>query len=86
MRETTLGANQWLSDNHRLNFDTNVNLEDLWDTDKNYQTWAKNKWNQNMKHREPQTSHHRSENLDELLIVLSPMQIRTFIFDIDNKF
>lgn len=86
LRETTLGANQWLSDNHRLNFDTNVNLEDLWDTDKNYQTWAKNKWNQNMKHREPQTSHHRSENLDELLIVLSPMQIRTFIFDIDNKF
>ncbi|CAH1141510.1 unnamed protein product [Phyllotreta striolata] len=82
MRETTLGGNQWLSDNQRLRFDSDSLLEDLWKADGGYQEWAKQKWMDSFK--EPRDFIEDFKE-DDMKITLNPMQIRTFILNVSRK-
>ncbi|XP_049857125.1 lysosomal alpha-mannosidase-like isoform X1 [Schistocerca gregaria] len=65
-RETTLGANQWLSDSKRLKW--RVESNDI--------------------HRDTYSRHSSSYYYDDddLTITLNPMQIRTFIIEVKEKF
>ncbi|XP_057661695.1 lysosomal alpha-mannosidase-like isoform X1 [Diorhabda carinulata] len=84
LQETTLGGNQWLSENHRLQFNVGSTLEDLWADEKisEYQKWAQNKWKANLKERVIAEAKDLSDDVDNLKILLNPMQIRTFILNI----
>ncbi|XP_050306367.1 lysosomal alpha-mannosidase-like [Anthonomus grandis grandis] len=75
-RETTLGANQWLEDNDRLQFDTEGRIEDL-----------RYGFNSNMfKNRNYNfVKRQVTVNADSLEVTLQPGQIRTFIVDIQTK-
>ncbi|XP_044750282.1 lysosomal alpha-mannosidase isoform X3 [Coccinella septempunctata] len=61
IKETTLGANQWLSDNSRLHFATDDETPE----------------------RNPRYIVVNAE--DDFIITLNPMQIRTFVVDINRK-
>ncbi|KAG5895850.1 hypothetical protein JTB14_038276 [Gonioctena quinquepunctata] len=69
LRETTLGGNQWLADNHRLIFNTTNYLEDS----------VPEKFAENRKLEEPGDSF---DDRDDMKISLTAMQIRTFIIEI----
>nr|XP_023026878.1 lysosomal alpha-mannosidase-like isoform X2 [Leptinotarsa decemlineata] len=84
LRETTLGANQWLSDNHRLHFNTSSYLEDsLPKNDKDAS--ARIKWNSSLKNRMMDTKVDSLDDPIDLKIVLTAMQIRTFIIEMESK-
>ncbi|CAH1119882.1 unnamed protein product [Phaedon cochleariae] len=90
IRETTLGANQWLSDNQRLHFNASSPLEDLLADDSldAHQRAARAKWNLSFLERRTEGVEHTNDGLDDisgLKVVLSAMQIRTFIIDIEKK-
>ncbi|XP_072399843.1 lysosomal alpha-mannosidase-like isoform X2 [Diabrotica undecimpunctata] len=85
IRETTLGANQWLSENHRLNFDSGLPIEDLWLAHKvsDYQNWAQYKWRESITKRVVDETDEK-DNVEDLQILLKPMQIRTFVLNISK--
>lgn len=62
LRETTLGGNQWLEDNQRLNFTS------AYQSDGAYQEDFVNK-----------------ELLEDSIVTLKPMQIRTFVIEVSAK-
>lgn len=92
MEETTLGANQWLKDNQRLNFSTSGTLEELVSEDYTpsieYETAAQGLWTeQNVYKNEVkrETVINMEDNIEDFEIVLNPSEIRTFIINIKKK-
>ncbi|CAH1973774.1 unnamed protein product [Acanthoscelides obtectus] len=79
IKETTLGGNQWLSDNHRLHFETAGKLEDLL---REEGAFDDTKSTEESTHTKRATIIDASEDVDNLKIKLTPMQIRTFIIEI----
>lgn len=96
-RETTLGANQWIEQNHRLNWNTGDKLEHLVNHPDYYKTKEDNiVW---LKNHPLDTNEIPTEkpvvNVDNAILkdleqyntfefTLEPMQIRTFVIDIDK--
>ncbi|KAJ8919646.1 hypothetical protein NQ315_006173, partial [Exocentrus adspersus] len=86
LRETTLGANQWLSDNNKLEFEVAASLEALVDVDQRIDdSKLRGKWNDNgngsnVKRAVLQVP----QDLDDFTITLQPMQIRTFVVEIQR--
>ncbi|KAJ8964251.1 hypothetical protein NQ314_005027 [Rhamnusium bicolor] len=93
LRETTLGANQWLSENHRLQFETAGNLEDL--LNGNYQILdedeeeSRNKLNSEQSdsrnYVKRETLVEVPDSTDNFEITFQPMQIRTFVIEINKN-
>lgn len=81
IRETTLGANQWLDEKHRLHFKKGTPLEDfiMFGEGANMKRWLKWKIYQNDLHRGRVVS--ETDTQDQYKISLNPMQIRTFIVE-----
>nr|CAI5853429.1 unnamed protein product [Callosobruchus analis] len=78
IKETTLGGNQWLADNHRLHFNASGYLEDLIGQEATFDYSASEEAN----HIKRAILMDASNDLDNLQISLKPMQIRTFIIEI----
>lgn len=86
IKETTLGANQWLSENERLNFDVAASLEALVNLDQSVDdSELRKKWNRmgdinnNVKRG---VVIEVPEDLEDFTISLSPMQIRTLVIEV----
>lgn len=98
IRETTLGANQWLSENDKLTFNVDSTLEDvaknqtlgeeaqetLWEN--GWKTWIDNQCETNDIDNPLEKMHGDQQSgtniMDEFQVTLEPMQIRTFIVEI----
>lgn len=86
MKETTLGANQWLSDSERLIFDASSDtLHSLVKAKKlNTVELEKRRIYEDSESEAPNNVKRDTitDDLDNLKISLSPMQIRTFVVEI----
>ncbi|KAF7271106.1 hypothetical protein GWI33_015990 [Rhynchophorus ferrugineus] len=91
LKETTLGGNQWLDDNHRMKFNTNGTLEAIVydDIDVNtgdntvHKLWMQDNIYQYRNKREIIVD--SEDRFAEFEVILNPSQIRTFIIEIKKK-
>lgn len=85
IRETTLGANQWLDENQRLRFKKGAPLENFVITEEGakMKRWLKWKIYQNDLHRGRVVNEAYTQ--DQYKISLNPMQIRTFIVEVKKS-
>lgn len=94
IQETTLGANQWLKDNSRIKFEASGNLEDVALKDvhsfNKTELEAIEKWTSdgNDLHQQQKRAvliEVPEDNINDLIIALKPMQIRTFVIEIKKS-
>lgn len=84
IRETTLGANQWLNEKQRLHFRKGEPLEDFsFQNGPEMREWLKWKVYQSDLHRGRAMYERYSE--DQYKISLNPMQIRTFVVEVKKS-
>lgn len=92
IRETTLGGNQWLEENIRMQFQEGIHLEDLIsnygscdDTQSNMCKWRNGQVNYDGIDGKLHLKRRSRITNDDFKIILNPMQIRTFVIDIKKK-
>ncbi|XP_060519654.1 lysosomal alpha-mannosidase-like [Cylas formicarius] len=87
LRETTIGANNWAEDNERLQFALNGTLEELVDESglSDYEKHAKKLWEFDESVNMAFEAQLLQDDLDNLQVVLTPGQIRTFAIEINSK-
>lgn len=86
IKETTLGANQWLEKNKRLDFPAGESIEHILDgklNDDKIQSHLREIW---MRNNDEYSNYVKrdismNDNLEDLVINLTPMQIRTFVIE-----
>lgn len=92
-RETTLGANQWLEENHRLSFNESKTAEDLVHRHENDPLWTEGvkRWLRDQTDGNGVNDHNRESyrrhqkkfaSPGDFMITLNPMEIRTFVIDV----
>ncbi|KAF2897558.1 hypothetical protein ILUMI_08618 [Ignelater luminosus] len=102
LRETTLGANEWLNENSRLKFKAGQKLETMVRSNETlrndplwydgYRKWIRSQHESNdinLRRQNSNTIFKQQENFasnDEFSVTLDPMQIRTFIIDIQKNY
>lgn len=75
IKETTLGANQWLEDNQRLQYKTGKNMDSLMQPDATPDDPDDG----------PKEFIAKADDLDDFVVALRPMQIRTFVVNMRLK-
>lgn len=94
IQETTLGANQWLKDNERLQFGTTGTLEEVVmdkyssfneSEMKNRRSWMDSLNDLNSQKKRAVLIDVLEDDVNDLVITLNPMQIRTFVIEIKKS-
>lgn len=91
IRETTLGANQWLSDNQRMDWKLGRPLEefknDIFESAYHWHLQTNNipREGDFLEYIHEKQDKRSVENLETTAITLQPMQIRTFVIEISKK-
>lgn len=89
IKETTLGANQWLSENERLKFDIAASLEALVHLDQSVDdSELRKKWNRTTfinNNAKREVVIEVPVDVEDFTINLTPMQIRTFVIEVKKN-